>query len=85
MSSPTILYLLSALLCGAYLGLFLLVNRSAWIHRVFGAERLVEEVLETDFFDDSPEFARTPSRVSGLRATANSRSPSGLRETISRD
>lgn len=66
MHSSTILYLLAALLCSAYAGLLYVALRSEWLRRVFGAERMVEDVLETDFFDDSGEFVRSPSRVSGL-------------------
>jgi hypothetical protein len=63
--SSTILYLLVVLLCSAHAVLVYVALGSEWLRRVSGAERLVEDVLETDFFDDSGEFVRSPSRVSG--------------------
>ena len=78
MSSPAILYLLSGLLFGASLCLILIADRSSWIRRTFGVERMVEDVLETDFCDDSGEFTRPPSRVSGLFSL----SPSGSHGTM---
>lgn len=78
MSSATILYLLSVLLFSSSAALIMLARRSAWIRRVFGADRMVEDVLETDFFDDSGEFTRPLSRVSGIVALSPSRSSSGF-------
>jgi hypothetical protein len=78
MSSATILYLLSVLLICSSSALIVLARRSAWIRRVFGAERMVEDVLETDFFDDSGEFTRPRSRASGIVAPPAARLSSGF-------
>jgi hypothetical protein len=83
MSSPAILYLLSGLLFGASLSLILVAARSSWIRRSFGVERMVEDVLETDFFDKSGEFTRPPSRMSGLFSVTPSGSHSPLQQSDS--
>ncbi len=59
----SLLYLMAALMLTTAATLSWLLERFGVLNRMVGVGRLVGDVMETDFFDDSGGFDRPSSRV----------------------